>query len=84
MYLRTLILKEMQAWQRRWEIRILSSLKEVENIPRRKLVTVSDVSEFRKFMTEKYHLISTTTKKLVSSVKAVLGRFAGSFWNSDS
>lgn len=37
---------------------------------------VSHVPEFRKLMTKKHHLISTT--KLVSLMKAVLGRFAGS------
>lgn len=90
MYIRTPILsgeveeketdKGRRAWPAKWGIRILSSLKrKEESAPRRKSVTVSNVSEFRKSVTKKHHLIST--KKLVSSMEAVL---AGSIWNSAS
>ena len=93
MYIRTPILsgeleekeadKGMRPWPAKWGIRILSSLKrKEESVPRRKFVTVSNVSEFRKLVTKKHRLIST--KKLVPSMEAVLGRFAGSIWNSAS
>ena len=78
MYLSTLVLKEMQAWPMKWEIRILSSLERGREHSQKEVSdSVKCVREFRKFRTEKCHLIST--KKLVTSVKAVLAGLQGAF-----